>query len=138
MTKHNNLGLDPGLFACRMVKELEAEKRCCFCRRASPEVCSLIKSSMDREAVCNTCLDALLAAISDFYAPHTSGSDETCMFCQRASSDVYRMVKLLVADPAICSDCIIECHVTLREYEAALAEAGITDHWDMDGVTPWD
>jgi hypothetical protein len=38
----------------------------------------------------------------------------------------------------ICSDCISECFAALREYEAALAEAGITDRWDMGDVTPWD
>jgi ClpX C4-type zinc finger len=134
---YTDLGLDPGLFACRMQKEFEAEARCSFCRLASPEVRSLIKS-MNDDNVCNTCLDALLAAISDFYAPNTGGSDATCMFCERASPDVHQMVKLGVAGPAICSDCVIACHVTLREYETALADAGMIDRWDMGYPTPWD
>jgi hypothetical protein len=120
-----------------MEKEYEAEACCSFCGRASPEVRSLIKS-VEGNGVCNTCLDALLAEISDFYAPKTGGSDETCTFCERHSFEVHQMVKLDFADPAICSDCIIACLATLREYDAALAESDMTDRWDMGDVTPWD
>jgi hypothetical protein len=132
----SQMGLDPGLFACRMEKQFEAEARCSFCGRASPEVSSLIKSIEDKN-VCNTCLDALLAAISDFYAPNAGGSDQTCLFCERLSFEVHRVVKLDIADSAICSDCVIACLVALREYEAALAESGMEDSWDMGGA-PWD
>jgi hypothetical protein len=134
----SQMGLDPGLFACRMEKNFEAKQCCSFCGRASPNVPSLIKSSLDEKGVCNICLDALLAAISDFYAPNASGSDETCMFCERHSFEVHQLVKMDFANPAICSDCVIECRVRLREYEAALVESGMTDRWDMGGVTPWD
>jgi hypothetical protein len=133
----SQMGLDPSLFACRMEKEFEAEARCSFCERASPNVHSLIKSGVDEKGVCNTCLDALLVAISDFYADNAGGSDETCMFCERHNLEVHQLVKLDFASPAICSDCVVECLVRLREYEAALAEFGMTDRWDM-GVTPWD
>ena len=133
----SQLGLDPGLFAARMEKEYEAHQRCGFCGLSSPEVRSLIKSTLGN-GVCNTCLDALLAAISNFYAPNICGSEETCTFCERLNFEVHQMVKLDFADPAICSDCIIECLATLREYEAALEEAGMTDRWDMGDVTPWD
>jgi hypothetical protein len=133
----SQMGLDPELFACRMEKPFEAEARCSFCGRASPQVRSLIKSILG-QGVCNTCLDALLAANSHFYAPNSGGSDQTCLFCERLSFEVHRMVKLDIVDSAICSDCVIACLVTLREYEAALAESGMEDSWDMGGVTPWD
>jgi ClpX C4-type zinc finger len=133
----SQLGLDPELFACRMEKQFEAEARCSFCGRASPKVRSLIKSILG-QGVCNTCLDALLVAISDFYAPDAGGSDETCMFCERHTFEVHQMVKLDLSRSTICSDCIIACLVSLREYEAALVESGMVDRWDMGGVTPWD
>jgi hypothetical protein len=131
----SQMGLNE-LFASRMEKQFEAEARCSFCGRASPKVRSLIKS-IGGQGVCNTCLDALLAVNSDFYAPNSGGSDQTCLFCERLSFEVHRMVKLDIADSAICSDCVIACLVNLREYEAALAEAGMEDSWDMGGAL-WD
>jgi hypothetical protein len=135
---YSQMGLDPELFACRMEKEFEAQRRCSFCGRPSPKVPKLIKSTGSEKGVCNTCLDALLAANSQFYAPNSSGSDQTCLFCERFSFEVHRIVKLDFADSAICSDCVIACLVTLREYEAALEESGMEDSWDMGGVTLWD
>jgi hypothetical protein len=45
MTKPDEkLGLDPNLFAARMEKEIEAEMRCSFCGRFSPQVRRLVKS----------------------------------------------------------------------------------------------
>jgi hypothetical protein len=132
------MGLDPGLFACRMEKDLESEAHCSFCGRPSPKVPKLIKAIEAEKGVCNVCLDMLLAMISDFYANSAGGSDGTCLFCERRSLEVHQMVKLDITCPPICSDCVVECLVTLRQYEDALVEAGMTDRWDMGGVTPWD
>jgi hypothetical protein len=101
----SQMGLDPKFFACRMEKQFEAEARCSFCGRASPKVRSLIKSILG-QGVCNTCLDALLAVNSHFYAPNFSGSDQTCLFCERLSFEVHRMAKLKAAIG--CRPCVVE------------------------------
>jgi hypothetical protein len=136
MTKPDEtLGLDAGLFAARMEKEIEAEVRCSFCGRSSPQLRRLVKSRNDR-AACDVCLDTLVAAIADFDAAGIT--DGSCIFCERQPGEVHHMTKLSFADAAICSDCIVECVVILREYEDALEETGMVDKWDMGSVSPWD
>jgi hypothetical protein len=120
-------------FAARLEKEFEAEMRCNFCERFSPQVRRLVKSNDG--AVCDACVDKLVTEIADF---HGAGTEGTCIFCQRRACEVHRMTNLSCADVAICSDCIVGCVGSLREYENALKEAGMVDRWDMGGVSPWD
>lgn len=133
MTKPDEkLGLDPDFYASRLEKMFEAKETCSFCCRPSPQTKRMIKS-LNGGAICDDCLDALLAALPDFYAPNPEDdASEKCLFCERLSPEVHRMIEL--GGTFICQDCVIDADVNLQRYSNKLLETGQDDRWDGGSI----
>jgi ClpX C4-type zinc finger len=129
MTKPDEkLGLDPDFYASRLEKMYEATQTCSFCCRSSPQTKRMVKS-LNGGAICNGCLNALLAALPHFYAlKPEDGVSKKCLFCERLSPEVHHMTEL--GGIFICQDCVIDADINLQRYDNKLLETGQDDRWD--------